>query len=217
MKPRERLLSYGVDSLALEDLLAIIIGVGTRDLNVFSIANDIVNKYQCDELINLTYEELIKIRGIKKAKATRIMASLELARRIFAYIPKNISLKDPEKIYNYLKSYYLGKEYEEFLVLFVNEKLQLIKKIVMNKGDSSQVMVDYKEVFRQAIRLNASAIILVHNHPSNILKPSLEDKILTKEIAVFGSKLQINLIDHLIIGKETYYSFMENDMLKMEE
>lgn len=214
MLPRERLIEFGPNYLSFEELLALIIGSGYKDLDVFHLARKLTLDYTIEELLNLRYEEIIRIKGLKKAKATRIIASLELAKRIFAYIPKNLVLKDPDKIYNYLKSAYVGKTKEEFIVLFLDERVHLIKKETISTGDKEMVSIDIQALFKMAIKLDAKGIIMVHNHPSGDVRPSLNDKITTKEIFRYGKNIGIQLLDHMIIGNDKYYSFMLEEELK---
>lgn len=214
MLPREKLQQYGADTLSEDELLAIIIGYGTKDENVFELSKKIINGIEkISDLKNMDYEELIKIKGIKKAKATKIIASIELAKRIFRYIPKNLKFDNPKLTYEHLKFDFFGKAQEEFMVLFLDKHLQLIKKKVFAVGNSNFISIDIKEIMKYGIKLGAESMILVHNHPSDSLKPSSADIETTNKILEAAKFLDIVVIDHVIIGQSGYYSFMEHHKL----
>ena len=211
MLPREKLIKYGAKYLAEYELLAIILGVGSSDENVFDLAKKIIDGCtNIKELLDLTYEELIKIKGIKQAKATKIIASIEFAKRIFEYRPANIKLDNPQTIYSFMRLELENKTHEEFFVLYLDKRLRLIKKELLAIGSDDILIFEVKEIFKKALKLNSSNIILVHNHPSGSLTPSGSDLQTTNEVVKIGKNLEITLIDHVIISNEGYYSFLEN-------
>ena len=213
MLPRERLITYGQESLSVSDLLAIIIGSGSKDEDVFSIAERLA-KEDLFNLLDLTFQELMKIKGIKEAKACKIIASIELAKRIFNYKRQEGNrFKDASSIYNYLKSYYLGKKTEEFIALYFDQKLRLIQKKIIRVGDEASVYADFAEVFKYAFKYDSQYIVLAHNHPSNDSNPSPEDKILTDRFAKQAKAFNIVLLDHLIITDTNYYSFSAHNLI----
>ena len=208
MLPRERLKQYGVDTLSIDDLLAIIIGSGSKDNNVFALASKIVNDNDPYDMLDLTYEELLKIKGIKEAKACKIIASIELAKRIFNYKrPDMVKLKDATSVYNYLKSYFLGKKQEEFLALYFDNQLKLIKRRTIGLGTSDSVTYQVGEILKYAFKYDSSFLIVAHNHPSGILLPSKFDDLVTKRLQQEMKRFDVVLLDHLIIGDSGYYSF----------
>ena len=214
MLPREKLIKYGVECLAEYELLAIILGVGSSSENVFDLAKKIMdNCSNIKDLLDLTYEELIKIKGIKKAKATKIIASIEFAKRIFEYKPQKIKLQDPKTIYSLMRFELENKSHEEFFVLYLDKRLRLIKKEMIAKGSDDILAFELKEVFKIALKLSSENIVLIHNHPSGTLNPSRSDIATTAKAVEIGKSLEINVIDHLIISSEGYYSFLENHII----
>ena len=210
MLPREKLIKYGAQNLAEYELLAIILGVGSSSENVFDLSKNILNNYHnLKELLDLTYEELIKIKGIKKAKATKIIASIEFAKRIFEYKPMKVKLDNPESIYSFMRLELENKAHEEFFVLYLDKRLRLVKKVLLAKGGMDLLSFEIKDIFKYALKLNCSNIILIHNHPSGTLKPSESDIEATNKIALASINLDICVVDHLIISEEGYFSFAE--------
>ena len=211
MLPREKLIKYGAKTLAEYELLAIILGVGSGDENVFDLSKKIIDGCtNIKELLDLTYEELIKIKGIKQAKATKIIASIEFAKRIFEYKPSNIKLNNPETIYSFMRLELENKTHEEFFVLYLDKRLRLLKKELLAIGSDDILVFEVKEIFKHAFKLNSTNIVLIHNHPSGILTPSNSDLKTTEEVVQIGKSLDVTLIDHIIISNEGYYSFLEN-------
>ena len=214
MLPREKLIKYGAEYLAEYELLAIILGVGSSSENVFDLAKNIIENYSSiKDLLDISYEELIKIKGIKKAKATKIIASIEFAKRIFEYNPPKKKLDNPNTIYSFMRFDLENKAHEEFFVLYLDKRCRLIKKEMIAKGSDDILVFEIKEIFKRALKYDSSNIILVHNHPSGSLKPSVSDIETTKKAILAGESLQINIIDHVIISSEGYYSFLENHNL----
>ena len=211
MLPREKLIKYGANNLLEHELLAIILGVGTSNENVFDLAKNLLSKFNnLKELLEITYEELIKIKGIKEAKATKIIASIEFAKRIFEYKPNNLKLDNPSSIYSLMRFELEGKTHEEFFVLYLDKKLRLIKKMLLAKGSLSALSFEIKDIFKNAVKLDSTNLILIHNHPSGTLKPSVSDIETTEKIVNAAKNLDIVVIDHLIIGECGYYSFLQN-------
>lgn len=214
MLPREKLVKYGVSYLEEYELLSIILGFGSNNESVFDLSKRILSSVDsvCD-LIDLTYEELIQIKGIKSAKATKIIASIELAKRIFQYKREDVRLDNPADIYNLIAYDIAYKKQEEFLVLFLNKGLKLISKKILAIGNDNLISIDIKQILRLAIKLGASNLVLVHNHPSGTLKPSEADVETTKKIIEAANLMDINIIDHLIISIDGYYSFLEHKLI----
>lgn len=214
MLPREKLIKYGVSSLEEYELLSIILGVGTNDENVFELSQRILNNLDSiKSLLDLSYEELIKIKGIKSAKATKIIASIELAKRIFQYQPEKIKLDNPKEIFSLLQYEFLDKNQEYLIVLYLDKNIRLKKKNLISIGGDDFVTVDVKEILRQAIRVASSNIVLVHNHPSGSLKPSEADIIATKKIICSANLCDVNVLDHIIIAGNKYFSFLEKGLI----
>lgn len=213
--PREKLQKYGVESLSESELLSIIIGYGTKDLNVFDLSQKIIGDENTSELLKLTFEDLMKIRGIKEAKATKIIAAIELAKRIFSYVPDDFIYRNASSIYNYLKSYYLDKRHEELLAIYLDSSLHIICKKVITVGTSDSVIPNYQLIFKYAFQYSSENIIISHNHPSGITDPSDADISFTMELERMASELNMCLLDHIIVSANGYYSFLANKKLKI--
>ena len=186
---------------------------GTKDLSVKELANNILK--QIDNINNLkdiNYEKLIKIKGIGKAKASEILASIELGKRINNKINNinQIKIYSSESIFNYYKDKLSDKLQEHFYCVYLDTKNHIIKDKLLFIGTINQSLVHPREVFKEAYLLSASSIICVHNHPSGNVNPSNNDIVITKQLREVGLLLGINVLDHIIIGKDKYYSFNDN-------
>ena len=186
---------------------------GTKDLSVKELANNILK--QIDNINNLkdiNYQNLIKIKGIGKAKACEILASIELGKRINNKINNinQIKIYSSESIFNYYKDKLKDKLQEHFYCVYLDTKNHIIKDKLLFIGTINQSLVHPREVFKEAYLLSASSIICIHNHPSGNVNPSNNDIIITKQLKEVGTLLGINVLDHIIIGKDTYYSFNDN-------
>ena len=212
-RPRERLLNYGAENLSNEDLLAIIIKNGTKDKNVKELSLEIINNYNgISNLKNVEIESLKKIKGIGDVKAIELVATIELGKRIFLTNKKHnkkrfINAKDVWEETRYL---FFDKKQEYFYALYFNNKQELIDKKMLFKGTINKSIVHPREVFKEAYLLSATSIICIHNHPSGDIEPSIEDKFFTKKIYDIGKIQNINVLDHIIVSNDSYYSFLEN-------
>ncbi len=214
-KPRERLIKYGANNVSNEDLISILLSTGFRNNNVKELSSQILSKIKnIKSLSEISLNELIKIKGIGKAKALTIIAAIELGKRVSEYtLEDKIVLNNTSKVYMYFKNMIKNEKQENFLVVLIDNKNRLISYKIMYKGTSDSSLVSIKEIFNYAIRESASAIIVLHNHPSGIPSPSKEDIKLTNNLINSGKIIGIPLIDHLIIGNNNYYSFY-NEMVK---
>lgn len=212
-RPREKLCSIGVANLSTSELLAIILRSGTTDKAATEIAFDILTTVgKTTNLENITLEQLCQIKGIGLAKATNILASIELGRRIFlGKIENPICLDTPYKIFQYSQYFFHGKKQEYFYCLYVDHKRCLIASKLLFKGTLNRSIVHPREVFKEAYILSATAIICVHNHPSGIVYPSQKDIEFTKDLIQIGQIQGIPILDHLIVSEHNYYSFGENN------
>ena len=215
-KPRERLLVYGANNLSNEELLMIILKSGTKKKSVKDIAIDVLASINnIKDFNNLTINQLEKIEGIGKVKAIELAAIIEFSKRI----TKRISEKDmilctsPETIINYFNDYFKNKKQEEFICIYLDNKKKYINKKKLFVGTINSSIVHPREIFKEAYLLSASFIICIHNHPSGDSTPSKEDIVLTYKIKELGELHAIPLVDHLIIGNDSYFSFYENKYL----
>jgi len=215
-RPRERLIQNGVKGLSNEELIAIIINTGTINNSSKVIANNILSLVtSVTNLDTINYQQLIKIRGIKQAKATKILAAIELGLRISNHNSHivNLQIKSSTDIYNYYKNILCKEKQECFYCVYLDNKKHILADKLLFKGTINYSVVHPREIFKEAYLLSASAIICIHNHPSGNEKPSDEDTLITNKINEISKIFGIKLLDHIIIGNN-YYSFFENDLIQ---
>lgn len=215
-RPRERLLEKGSSSLSDAELLVIILGSGNKNKDVKEITESLLSTIKnISELKNLNYQELIKIEGIGKAKACILLSLIELAKRMNQSINtiNNKIFNRPDIIFEYFKNKLSDENQENFYCVYLDSKKKIINSKLLFKGTVDRSLVHPREIFREAYLLSASSIICIHNHPSGNINPSKEDIFLTKMLKEIGNLMGIEISDHIIIGKEEYYSFFENGEL----
>jgi DNA repair protein RadC len=214
--PREKLILKGKSVLSDAELVAILIGSGTTTLSSVDVAKKILSNAGNDlhELARQTVKDLVKIKGIGEAKAITIVAALELGRRrkdIEQYEkPKITSSRD---VFELLKSELTDIPHEEFWILLLNRANRVIKKYQVSQGGVSGTVADPKIIFKVALEELASGIILAHNHPSGNLSASQADMDLTRKLKDAGKLLEIQVLDHLIVGGLKYFSFADEGLL----
>lgn len=215
LMPREKALEYGIASLNNNELLALIIKSAYKDRNVFELADDILELANgFNNLLSLSYEELISIKGIKTAKALEIMAILEISKRLTKIDTINESqINNPKKVVEWMRFNVGYSNQEEFFAVYLNARGAIIKAEIMYKGSKNSSIIGIDEILRKAIILKASALVVAHNHPSDNVEPSNNDIDLTHKLYNSCSMLGIPLLDHLIIGKSNYFSFKNHNML----
>ncbi len=215
-KPRERLEKYGVENLSNEELLAIILKTGSKKQNVKELANNILCTYKSiKKLKNLRINNLIKIDGIGRVKAIELLASLELGRRVYEEVDYNdlVSLTNPKIIINYFNKLFTDVKQEYFYVVYLDSKNKFIDKKLIYKGILNKSLVHPRDIFKEAYLLSACNFICIHNHPSGDATPSIEDVEVTRKLKEIGILHGINLLDHIIVGNNNYYSFYEDGNL----
>jgi DNA repair protein RadC len=212
-RPRERLIKYGVSSLSNQELLSIILKCGTKDKSVLELSNDILNKLS--SLKNLKEYELswlIEIKGVGIAKACEVLSAIELGKRINDESSNDgiTRIRSSNDVFKYMKSILKDLKQECFYCIYLNNKNQVLERKLLFMGTVNKSIVHPREVFKEAYLCGATAIICIHNHPSGNVIPSKEDLKLTNNLKEVGSLLGIKVLDHIIIGKQKYYSFLEN-------
>ena len=212
-RPRERFIKYGVNNLSNEELLSIVLKNGVKDYSVKDLSNNILkNIKDITDLKDININELTKIKGIGKVKAITLLSSIELGRRVYKDKDKiNIKLNSSKLIYNYMKDKLKYKKQEYFYVLYLDNKKYLIEEKLLFIGTLDKANVHPREIFKYAYLNSSKSIILIHNHPSNDTLPSNEDLLLTKNIIEIGKIMGIQVIDHLILGNNNYYSLYDNN------
>lgn len=215
-RPREKLLLKGRSSLSDAELIAILIGSGTPSMTAVELSQMILSSVEnnLNELARLQITDLQKFKGIGEAKAISIISALELGRRRrdSPTLAKPI-IRGAKSVYELMKPELMDQPVEQFWVIMLNRRNQLLHKRAISLGGVSGTIVDPKVIFKQALQDLASSIVLVHNHPSGNLKPSQADISLTKKMRQSGSLLEIPVLDHLIFTNESYFSFADEDLL----
>ncbi len=208
-KPREKLLENGTGSLSSTELLAIILGVGTKKEEVFSMAARLLREYGEKGIAYQKDPQAIqKDLGLPLAKACQIVACFELGRRFYQKKPGgSITIRTAKQAFEYLKD--MGSlNKEQFRGLYLNTHYQLIHDEVISIGTLDAAIVQPREVFRPALEYSAAAIIIAHNHPSGVIKATKADAEITDKLVAAGKILDIELLDHLIIGKGKFISII---------
>lgn len=215
-KPRERLYQYGSENLSDEELISIILKTGTKGMSVKEVSLKLLeNVGDIKKLKDIGINTLMGINGIGKVKAIEIKAAIEFGRRI--YIENNklggIILNNSLKIYEYFKDLVGDKKQEYFYTVYVDTKGRYIDKKCLFVGTINNSIVHPREIFKEAYLLSANGIICIHNHPSGDPTPSKEDIVITRKIKEIAMIHGIRLVDHLIVGVNSYYSFYEDNKL----
>ena len=208
-RPRERLQKFGVEALAAQEILALILGRGIAGESVMVTAQRLLSKFgNLKGIASASVEELSQVKGIGLAKASQLKAAFELARRLEGYSEagEKLVVKTPEDIVGVVKSRLSGKKKEHFLALLLDTRNQLIRVAEISVGSLDTSIVHPREVFKEAISASAAAVIFVHNHPSGDPEASEDDIKLTKRLAQAGEIVGIEVLDHIIISDKNYLS-----------
>ncbi len=211
-RPRERLINKGVSSLSNEELLSVVLKTGTKDVSAKALASQILTSVgSVQNLKHITYHEMTNIKGIGTAKACLLLALAELSKRINTKQDKIVDVKftSPEVVYEYYKNI-ISTDQEFFYCLYLDSSKKILKEKLLFIGTVNHSMVHPRDIFKEAYRLNATAFICVHNHPTGDVRPSEDDLITTERLNQIGALMGIKLLDHVIISKNKYYSFLEN-------
>ncbi|HPE83644.1 MAG: DNA repair protein RadC [Aequorivita sp.] len=215
-RPREKLLLKGRTALSDAELIAILIGSGSRNESAVSLSKRILASVgnNLSELGRLSVPELMEFKGIGEAKAISIAAAMELGRRRRAgEALERKKITSSNSVFEYVQPIIGELPHEEFWILYLNNSNKIIKSNQLSKGGITGTVVDVRLAFKEALQLGAVGIILAHNHPSGTLKPSQADIQLTKKLKMAGESLDIKVLDHLIITEKAYFSFADENML----
>ena len=212
-RPREKMITKGKAALSNAELMAILLHTGSGEQSAVELSRSILDSVDNNliALSNLTLDDLMQHKGIGEAKAITIMAALELGKRrrgAEASLPTEV--KDSKDSFERFLPYIDDMRQEHFLVLYLNQSNHALKVECVSNGGTTNVIADPKLIFKNALSLNATAIILGHNHPSGNPRPSEDDRQLTKKLVAAGKLLDIAVMDHVIIGNERYYSFRDH-------
>lgn len=212
-RPREKMMHKGKSALSNAELIAILIGSGNATQSAVELSRSVLDGVGNNliALSNLSISDLMKHKGIGEAKAISIMAALELGKRrraAEATLPNEV--KDSKSTFERFLPYIDDLRQEHLLVMYLNQSNHALKVECVSNGGSTHVIADPKIIFKNAINLGATCIILGHNHPSGNPLPSKDDRLITKKFLAAGKLLDITLADHIIIGNECYYSFRDH-------
>ena len=215
IKPRENAKKYGIEALSYQELIAIILRTGNKDKHVLDLSNEVLLNFDnLFELKTATIEELKEIEGIGPAKAIEIQAAIELGKRLTieerqkkGQILSSVDLA--EQLILEMKDY----EQEHFMVLYLNAKNEVIKKKTLFIGSLNQSVAHPREIFKIAVKTSTARMIIVHNHPSGNPNPSKQDIAFTERIVECGRLMGIDILDHLIIGENSYISLKEEGII----
>ena len=212
-RPRERFIKYGVINLSNEELLSIVLKTGYKGYSVKELSNNILKEIKdITDLKEISYNTLVNIKGIGKVKAITLLSSIELGRRVYSS-KNNISIKlsNSKEIYNYIKDKLIYKKQEYFYTLYLDSNNKLIEDKLLFIGTLNKANIHPREIFKYAYINNSTKIVLVHNHPSNNTIPSKEDMLFTKNIIDISKIHNMQILDHIIVGLNNYYSFYDNN------
>ena len=211
-RPRERFVKYGVINLSNEELLSIVLKTGYKGYSVKDVSNNLLKEIKdITELKDMPINKLLTIKGIGKVKAITLLSSIELGRRVYTNKKNNKKLNNSKEIYEYIKDKLIYKKQECLYTIYLDNKNMILEDKLLFIGTLNQSNIHPREIFKYAYLNNSNKVILVHNHPSNIILPSKDDLFMTKKIIEIGKIQGIKVIDHLIIGNNNYYSFYDNN------
>lgn len=211
-KPSYKIETLGTHSLSNTELLSIVIGSGSNGANAIEVARNILaaNNNSLKRLMANSKKELSKMYGIGEQKASKVLAALELGKRVYNEDNENeIKIDSAFAVYNYMHPYLFGLDTEEFWVLFCNQNFKLIKAKKMFAGGLTEVVVDLRLIMKEALLCNATILFCVHNHPSGRLIPSMEDDKLTMRLKKASETMRMYFPDHVIFTDTNYYSYKE--------
>jgi DNA repair protein RadC len=215
-RPREKIINYGVESLSNAELLAVIIRTGDRRQTAIEVAQNLlkIDNRGLASLVDISLEDLMKVKGIGECKACQILSAIEIGKRIRTRnIHNKIRIDSPSKIVNLMMDELRYLNQEHFKILLLDTKNQIIKIENISVGTLNASIVHPRDVFNAAIKRHANSIILVHNHPSGDPTPSNEDINVTNRLVEVGEIVGIKVLDHIIMGDNRYISFKEKNLI----
>jgi DNA repair protein RadC len=215
-RPREKLLKSGVHSLSNSELIALLIGSGTRELNAVELSRKILGSVNNNlhELGKLGADELTKIKGIGTAKAITLMAAIELgSRKSNSYAEEKVVIKNSQTAYEVLYPIIGELEHEEFWIVILNRAHKVIKTVKISQGGLTGTVIDTRMILKHALDKRATSLIISHNHPSGNKTPSEADISITKKIKNAAEIMDINVLDHIIVAGKKYFSFADEGLM----
>lgn len=217
-RPREKALKNGIKNLSNTELLALLLRTGTKKQNVLQLSQYIINVFNgVENLLKATFNELVNIKGIGKVKAIELLANFELNQRIYINMANNkfIKINNPYDVFNLLQYEVTNLPTENFYLILLNSNNQIIYKQIIYKGTMNQIVVDPKDIYYLVLKNHAQKIICVHNHPNSDSEPSKDDLQTTNSLTHIAKMLKVEFLDHIIIGKENFYSILLKTKFKI--
>jgi DNA repair protein RadC len=210
-RPREKMARAGVAALGDNELVALLLGSGTRAKSALTLAGDILKLADgATGLMRIGLDELMQVDGVGTSRASRLLAAIELGRRVIASrAPERPTLRTPREVAIYLLPLYGGHRVERFGLVLLDAKHRLIRTTILSVGSIDSSIAHPREVFREAMLGLASSIVLFHNHPSGDPRPSPDDVLLTGRLVKAGEVMGIDVVDHIILGEARWFSFKE--------
>ena len=210
-RPREKLLQHGASALGDNELLALVIGSGSRDRGVLDVANDVLAAHGgLRGLARANCDDLTRVGGVGAARAAQIVAALELGRRTLSEQPdERWHVRHPHAAAQYLLPRYGSAGVEQLGIMLLDSRHRVFRTSVVAVGTLNSTAVEPRDVFREAARAGAAAIVVFHNHPSGDPSPSADDVDLTRRLVAAGVLMGIDVVDHIVLGETRYYSFKE--------
>jgi DNA repair protein RadC len=214
-RPRERLLKHGPGPLSDAELLAIFLRTGVAGRSAIDLARDLIEQFEgLPGLLAASQQDVAQTKGLGPAKYAQLQAVVELARRaIGAGLQRDTVLNSPERVRQFLQLQLAGREHEVFVVLYLDAQNRLLREQELFRGTLTQTSVYPREVVKQALRFNAAAVILAHNHPSGVAEPSRADELLTRALREALALVDVRVHDHLIVAGPATVSFAERGLL----
>lgn len=215
-RPREKMMSKGIQSLSDSELIALLIGSGTREVSAVELARQILNKADnsLDKLGKLSVADLKKLKGIGQARAISIAAALELGRRrTLSESPEACKISGSADVFNMMQSLLADLPHEEFWILILNRSNRVVDKRKISQGGITGTVTDIRMILKMALEQLGTSLILCHNHPSGNLQPSDADLAITRRLKESAALMDITVLDHIIIAGRKYFSFADDSLI----
>jgi len=214
-RPRERLLSRGAQALTDAELVAILIRVGFKGTSAVELGRQLLNRFgSLRAMVEAPVVALLEMKGLKGAKAAQLLAAMEIARRVGVQAKRGeLRIKSTAAAADYFRERLRGLPDEQFRVLFLNRRNALLEDALIAQGSVDAVRPPLRNIVARALQVNASALIAAHNHPSGAADPSESDRLLTQDLIAAARPLGLSVLDHVIVGAETTYSFADRGVL----
>jgi len=215
-RPREKAFHHGIESLNNIELLALVLRTGNKQESAIELAQRVINEIGGFRYLHdINYYQLIQIKGIKQAKAIEVLAIIEIAKRLDKQPVAMSAIKEPRDGYELLKNQLMFEQQEKVIVLCLNSRLEVIKEKTVFIGGNNISIISGRELFKEALICGSNRVMVVHNHPSGNPEPSIEDIEATERLYSMAKELDIDVVDHLIIGRSRFYSFASNNIIEV--